>query len=363
MKHALLVLALILFYQGPAGAGNETVVRIAIEPQPVLIERSSSAQAVSFDFLLENVGAETARVAKVELSVYDRSGKLELRKFLASSSLRHGDREIATLEPKASLFFMNPFESFAPQIDLTKMQYTFYFEAKEGQKESSSSVTITPVEFRAKTRLQLPLKGRLLVHDGHDFYSHHRRFNLGHPFLKEIKVTHNFTRYASDLCVVNEQGELRRNQSNANTDWYGFGATVYAPGAGRVLRVRGDSPDNINGESTFTLDEFRKDPTMPAGNFIIIDHLNGEFSLMAHLKQGSVIVREGMMVRAGQPLAEMGVSGDAYLPHVHYELRNAGEVNALGLPAYFQNFIRILGVRRIPVTVGPVDSGDVLVSR
>lgn len=361
MKYALLVLALILFYQ--ASAETETVVRINIEPQAVFVERSSSAQAVSFDFLLENVGAEGARITKVELSVYNRNGNLELRKFLASSSLRHGDREIATLEPKASLFLMNPFETFTPQIDLAMMQYTFFFESNGGQKQFSSSVTITPIEFKAKTNLQLPLKGRLLVHDGHDFYSHHRRFNLGHPLLKELKVTHNFTRYASDLCIVNEQGELRRNASDANTDWYGFGAAVYSPGAGRVLRVRGDSPDNIKGESTFTLDEFRKDPTVPAGNFIIIDHLNGEFSLMAHLKRGSVIVREGTMVRAGQPLAEMGVSGDAYLPHVHYELRNAGEVNAIGLPAYFWNFVRLLGARRIPVSSGPIDSGDVLVRR
>ncbi len=362
MKPVLMVLMLICLSQGPA-AGQQSIVKIAIEPQLVLIERSTSAQAVSFDFSLENTGTESVRIAKIELSVYDQGGNLELRKFLASSNLRHGDYEIARIEPKSSLFLFNPFETFSPLVSLTRMQYTFFFETNEGKNAFSSSVTITPTEFKPKTRLQLPLKGRLLVHDGHDFYSHHRRFNLAHPFLRQIGVTHNFTRYASDLCVINERGELRRHASDNNTDWYGFGATVYAPGSGRVVRVRGDSPDNIKGESTFTLDEFRKDPTMPAGNFIVIDHLNGEFSLMAHFKRGSIVVHEGDMVQAGQQLAEMGVSGDAEIPHVHYELRNASEVNALGLPAYFRNFLRLPITKHIPVGRGPIDSGDILTSR
>ncbi len=363
MKYMLTLLALLSLYVTSAVVAQQAVVKIAIEPQTVLIERSATSQAVSFDFSIENTGPDPIRIAKIELSIYDPSGNLELRKFLGSSNLRHGDYEIARLEPKSSSFLFNPFETFSMQVSLAKMQYTFFFEANDGKKEFSSSVTITPAEFKPKTRLQLPLKGRLLVHDGHDFYSHHRRFNLAHPFLREIGVTHNFTRYASDLCIVNERGDLRRNASDENTDWYGFGAKVYAPGSGRVIRTRSESPDNIKGESTFTLEEFRKDPTMPAGNFIIIDHLNGEFSLMAHLKRGSVLVREGEMVHVGQQLAEMGVSGDAYLPHVHYELRSAGVVNALGLPAYFWNFVRVLGPRKLSVTRGPVDSGDILLNK
>ncbi len=203
----------------------------------------------------------------------------------------------------------------------------------------------------------------MLVHDGHDFFAHHRRFDLANPFLKELNVTHNFTRHASDLCIVDERGDLRRKASEGNTDWYGFGATVYAPGAGRVVRARNSVADNVNGQSTFTIDEFRQDPTVPGGNFGIIDHLNGEYSLLAHLRQGSVLVEEGSTVRADQPIAQMGVSGDAYLPHVHYELRDSANLDALGLPAYFRDFVRLLGSRRLAVTQGPVDSGDILENR
>jgi hypothetical protein len=362
IRCACLVLALLASYHGPA-LGNGQPVRVGIEPQPVLVERTASGQMVSFDFLIENLGAEMVRIARIELSVYDRRGDLELRKFLTADGLRHGNDWILTLEPKSSAFLMNPFDSFAPDVELAKLRYEIELEAGDAAKKLSVSATVEPEIFTPKTRLRLSLKGRVLVHDGHDFYAHHRRFNLGHPFLKELNVTHNFTRFASDLCIVNERGDLRRNASDANTDWYGFGATVYAPGAGRVVRMRNSVADNVNGQSTFTIDEFRQDPTVPGGNFVLIDHLNGEYSFIAHLKQGSVLVKEGDMVRLDQPIAQMGVSGDAYLPHVHYELRNASSVNALGFPAYFHDFVRLLGARRFPVTQGPVDSGDILENR
>jgi hypothetical protein len=365
MKCILPLLAVFIFYQSLFAAAEvaRQTVSITVEPKTVLIEKTARGQLLSFDFLLENPGAEAIRVSRIELSVFGRSGALQLRKFLTSDGLRHGDYEIVQLAPKAREFILNPFEDFAPEVELARLQYDFFFETGKENKEFSASVTITPQIFAPKTILKLPLKGKILVHDGHDFFSHHRRFNLAHPFLKEINVTRNFTRFASDFCIVNEKGDLRRNKNSENTVWYGFGADVYSPGAGRIVRARNSVADNINGKSTFTLDEFRKDPTVPAGNFVIIDHMNGEFSLLAHLKQGSVAVKEGDTVKIGQKIGQMGVSGDAYLPHVHYELRSASTVDADAFPAYFQDFVRLLGSKRFHVKTGPVNSGDLLESR
>ena len=364
MRYALFIFAFLAFGQSPSAVTEDgQIVRIGIEPRLVLIERAPTSQNLSFDFFIENLGAETVRVARIQLSVYDRNGELQLRKFLTAGGLKHGDYEIAKILPKSAAFVFNPFESFEKYVALATLRYEFFFASEGDSKAFSSSVTVEPKVFKPKTMLILPLKGRILVHDGHDLYSHHRRFNLADPFLKEINVTHNFTRYASDLCVVNEKGDLRRNVNESNTDWYGFGVTVYAPGAGRIARVRSDVSDNIDGKSTLTLDDFRRDPTVPAGNFIIIDHLNGEYSLIAHLKQASVAVKQGDLVRVGQPIAQMGVSGDAYLPHVHYELRNASSINAEAFPAYFNNFVRRFGSRRIFVKQSPVGSGDILEAR
>ena len=365
MNYILLFFSFFAFSQSifAVNENKQQTARVSVEPRTVLIEKTARGQLVSFDFLLENPGAETISLDKIELSVFDKRGDLQLRKFLTASALRHGDYDIVKLAPKTTAFIFNPFETFAPEVELAGMRYEFFFESEKENKEFSVSATVTPQVFMPKTILKLPLKGKVLVHDGHDFFAHHRRFNLEHPFLKEINVTRNFTRFASDLCIVNEKGDLRRNRSSENTDWYGFGADVYAPGAGRVARVRNTVADNIDGKAAFTLEEFRKDSSVPAGNFIIIDHLNGEYSLLAHLKQGSVLVKEGETVKPGQKVAQMGVSGDAYLPHVHYELRSAISVDADAFPAYFRDFVRMLGSRRFPVKSGPVDSGDILESR
>jgi len=51
-------------------------------------------------------------------------------------------------------------------------------------------------------------------------------------------------------------------------------------------------------------------------NYITINHGN-EFSQVAHLAKGSVIVKEGFFVLKGQKVAETGKSGQMSEPHLH----------------------------------------------
>jgi murein DD-endopeptidase MepM/ murein hydrolase activator NlpD len=84
--------------------------------------------------------------------------------------------------------------------------------------------------------------------------------------------------------------------------------------------------------------------------------------LYRHLKNGSISVKVGNSVQQGQPIAAIGASGTANIPHLHYELRNGPGIKGVeGLPSHFQNFRRILGARSIPVVHGIVDTGDIVV--
>lgn len=47
---------------------------------------------------------------------------------------------------------------------------------------------------------------------------------------------------------------------------------------------------------------------------------DGVFALVAHLQRGSVTVREGDRVRAGQRVGACGNSGNSSEPHVHAQL-------------------------------------------
>jgi len=58
------------------------------------------------------------------------------------------------------------------------------------------------------------------------------------------------------------------------------------------------------------------------GNYVIIDHGNGVMTLYAHAKLN--LVHEGDIVRRGQKIAEVGRTGNATGPHLHFELRVDG---------------------------------------
>jgi murein DD-endopeptidase MepM/ murein hydrolase activator NlpD len=58
------------------------------------------------------------------------------------------------------------------------------------------------------------------------------------------------------------------------------------------------------------------------GNYVVVDHGNGVSTVYAHHKLN--LVQEGDIVRRGQKIAEVGRTGNATGPHLHFELRIDG---------------------------------------
>ena len=78
----------------------------------------------------------------------------------------------------------------------------------------------------------------------------------------------------------------------------------------------------------------------------MINHGNGEFSLLAHFKAGSVRVKLGDHVKQGQLLGKLGSSGDTNTPHLHYQLQSGPNIVwSDGLPASFSNIESSILVR------------------
>jgi murein DD-endopeptidase MepM/ murein hydrolase activator NlpD len=59
------------------------------------------------------------------------------------------------------------------------------------------------------------------------------------------------------------------------------------------------------------------------GNYVVVDHGNGVVTLYAHHRLN--LVQEGDIVHRGQKIAEVGRTGNATGPHLHFELRLNGE--------------------------------------
>lgn len=86
-----------------------------------------------------------------------------------------------------------------------------------------------------------------------------------------------------------------------------FGETLYSPCQGSVFKVRNSLPDNPPGHP---------DTEHPEGNYVVLKCAEADV-FMAHLKRGSIKVAPGEVVTAGQPLAEIGNSGNTLEPHLH----------------------------------------------
>jgi hypothetical protein len=104
------------------------------------------------------------------------------------------------------------------------------------------------------------------------------------------------------------------------------GVDVRASATGIVAAVRDGEPD-INIRRVADSDTRREIKTRKAlGNAVVVRHPDGYETYYGHLRQGSVRVRSGQPVAAGDVLGTVGLSGDTEFPHLHFEVRRDGSV-------------------------------------
>ncbi len=358
------------------------LVTVRSLPEHPIVEVREYNRFLNFDMIVQNASRLTLRISQIELSVYDPARHLLLRKSINTDAFAPSIAVIGKqiLEPAETLDVFNPFSEFESSVSLTELQYSFCIlrESNEQQRENNrhrlpddcdfrEHLAVSPRTYKDKTELILPLRGKIFVWEGHDLYAHHLRVPLGDPNVQAIGITANSNDFASDFIYLDAQGREYHDDPRRLDNWYGYGKSIYAPGAGVVLAIANDIPENwFEDEKATKIGH----PTLPSGkdpkdigNFVLLNHQNGEYSLLVHMKPGSVIVRLGDRVRQGQLLGRIGFAGDSIFPHLHYSLMDGPEVfKAWGIPAYFSQFHRVLGASSIAVRQGPVDSGDFLES-
>ena len=70
----------------------------------------------------------------------------------------------------------------------------------------------------------------------------------------------------------------------------------------------------------------------------MIQHAEKEYSLLAHLKPGSICVRTGQQVNLGEKIGECGNSGNTSEPHLHFQIQSGKSFySSFGLPVSFSN--------------------------
>ncbi len=101
------------------------------------------------------------------------------------------------------------------------------------------------------------------------------------------------------------------------------GVDVFAALDGKVLRIRDGENDYVKSkEDLESIQEARKE----CGNAVLIDHGNGLQTIYYHLKQDSVVVQPKQEVRQGQKIGQVGQSGMAEFPHLHFGVHWEGGI-------------------------------------
>jgi hypothetical protein len=117
---------------------------------------------------------------------------------------------------------------------------------------------------------------------------------------------------AVDFLRVGVNGRTHTGGGGAPlTEYAGFGWPVLAPADGRIVEVTDGYADNPPGTNS------------DHANHLLIDIGGGRYVSMAHLKQGSVTVHVGDVVRSGQPLATVGNNGHSNEPHLHLQVQDS----------------------------------------
>ncbi len=229
------------------------------------------------------------------------------------------------------------------------MVITFAFgQPKDGKDVSIEGFHITPetnpapssyMEYKDKTPLFFPLEGKWTIYQG------------GRTVSQNYHAVAVDQRFAYDITLIRD-GALYTGDGTRNEQWYGFAQPVLADGKGHIAIAADTLADNPPNKPNTA--------AAPYGNSIIIDHEDGEFSIYAHLKHGSLLVKAGDKVEPGQQIALTGNSGNSPFAHLHYHLQTTAVwLNSEGLPVFFKDVL----VNGSPIENAEPVRGDTVESR
>ena len=192
--------------------------------------------------------------------------------------------------------------------------------------ETLQALARIPVEYpEAKTDLHFPLRGAWWTIQAADWSDQHKREVYSQT-------------YALDFVKLGPNNLFFKGTGMEIEDHFSWNQPVYATAGGKIAYACYDMPDIQPGLLPDTR-IFRDDPRRVLGNAVAISHANGEFSYYGHLRQASLQVNDGAMVKRGALLGYVGNSGQSPGPHLHFHLMEGPNLFIdQGLPVKFSHF-------------------------
>jgi hypothetical protein len=176
---------------------------------------------------------------------------------------------------------------------------------------------------RNTTSMRLPFQGEWHV-------------EWGGPGLEEnYHNAHRNMQGAFDFVKKDQQGKSYTSDGKKNLDYFAFGQPVVAPCQATVVKVIDGIEDNDIG---------RTNDRQTYGNVVVLQTVEKEYLLLAHLQEHSIVVNEGQEVNRGDLLGLCGNSGYSTQPHLHFMVQNVADLfHPTGATCFFDS-INVNGV-------------------
>lgn len=322
-------------------------VRVPLAPQPVA--GSDGLVHVAYELHVTNYYQSTGTLHLQQLTVWAGNGLLVLGRF-AGPAINHllghpatgPDTVAVPLEAGKRvvlyLWLTLPANRPPPQY----LRHQLVFTAPGGGRQVVDGVR-TALNPAPPVVLGAPLRaGPWLAYAGPGNAQEHH--------WNGVVVVNGQTtipqRYATDFYGLTPNGHVLRRpvafdqlSTTAHADWVGFGADVLAVADGIVRDARDGEPNLMPMAPQPALTDLTERILM--GNFVVLEVAPGVFAHYAHLQPGSLTVKVGDRVRRGAVLGRLGQSGQAPLPHLHFQVSNAVTFEeSEGQPFVFQAFER-----------------------
>ncbi|MFI8517622.1 M23 family metallopeptidase [Streptomyces sp. NPDC085481] len=207
-------------------------------------------------------------------------------------------------------------------------------QSPSGSSAFEETVQTTRTDDTPPLNLGLPVRpGTWFASESCCGNTHHRR-GLS-PINGRFYVSQ---RFGIDWYRVGEQGQTWEGDPAQLTSYLAYGQPVVASAGGRVVDVQDGLPDNTPPDTP---------PAPPieetVGNHVTLEVAPGRFLLYAHLKPGSLKVREGDHVEPGRVLGEIGNSGYSSTPHLHFHVMTTPEFFPTDSPPFTFRKFRVVG--------------------
>lgn len=180
--------------------------------------------------------------------------------------------------------------------------------------------------------LRPPLRGdNWLAANGPSNSSVHRRAMV--PVGGRVWIAQ---RFAIDWVRLFPDGPTFHGDRLDNKNYRAYGEEALAVADGVVTETKDGIPENVPGPASravpITLETV-------GGNHVVLDLGHGAYALYAHLQPGSLQVKPGDKVKAGQVVGLVGNSGNSTEPHLHFHICDGkSPLGCEGLPYAFPSF-------------------------